>query len=96
MLECTPLSLKPLCIFFFFLLHHYYSFLQKHETTLVIKTKINKMLSRDRYEHGRLFHHTTLISLAIMFFASLVLLILSIYLYNRIADDSLITTNDGA
>jgi hypothetical protein len=56
------------------------------------------MFSRNGYEHGRLSHHVILISLALIFFASLVLFILSIYYYNQmIVDHSFASTSqDGA
>jgi hypothetical protein len=57
------------------------------------------MLWSDGFEHGRLFHHVILISLSLIFFASLVLLILSIYYYELVIGNPFFNTTqieDGA
>jgi len=50
------------------------------------------------FEHGRPFHHAILTSLSLIFLATLILLILSLYYYEYIISTPtfITSTNDGA
>jgi len=56
------------------------------------------MFSHNGFEHGRPFHHAILTSLSLIFLATLILLILSLYYYEYIISTPtfITSTNDGA